>query len=185
MSSGGCGDSTPTPWRRCRSAGKRAAQRHGRDVVRADDQASGFRQPQAPDAFTGHDRIPASESSAWDRRFSAATRSTCQATTQRASLTRADVADRAARAQRYSVGRRACRCRTARRPAHISNLLSRRSRIRAVRSRGNVRPLRVERTVSAAVVRTGAADEGSERQEVRPGAARCARRRQRMSATHA
>ena len=32
----------------------------------------GFREPQAPDAFTGHDRIPASESGVWNRRFSTA-----------------------------------------------------------------------------------------------------------------
>ena len=50
---------------------KRAAQRHGRDIVRADDAASWFREPQAPDALTGHDRIPASESGVWNRRFSA------------------------------------------------------------------------------------------------------------------
>ena len=37
--------------------GKRAAQRHGRDIVRADNQASWFRELQAPDAFTGHDRV--------------------------------------------------------------------------------------------------------------------------------
>ena len=50
--------------------GKRAAQRHGRDIVRADDQAPWFRELQAPDAFTGHDRIPASECGVWSRRFS-------------------------------------------------------------------------------------------------------------------
>ena len=51
--------------------GKGAVQRYGRDIVRADNSASWFRESQAPDALTGHDRIPASESGVWNRRFSA------------------------------------------------------------------------------------------------------------------
>ena len=103
------------------------------------------------------------------------TRSTFQTTRRAASFKRSASRRSCGSRRALSVGCRACRCRTARRPAHISNLLSRGSRIRAFRSRGNVRSLRVERTVSAALVRTGVADESSERQEVRPGAPRCAR----------
>ena len=81
--------------------GKRAAQRHGRDIVRADDQASWFREPQArrrlhrsrsntcvrerclePTIFLGLDRA-------------------FQTTSRAASFKRSDVADRAARAQRF------------------------------------------------------------------------------------
>ena len=114
--------------------GKRAAQRHGRDIVRADDQAPWFREPQALDAFTGHDRIPASECGLWSRRFSSDSVGRSRRQHERPSFKRSDLADRAARAQRFLVGCRACRCRTARRPAHLSDLLSRGSRIRAFRS---------------------------------------------------
>ena len=145
----------------------------------------GFANHKRQTPFTGHDRIPASESGVWSRRFSSDSIDRSGRQHERRASSAADLADRAARAQRFLLGCRACRCRTARRPAHISNLLSRGSRIRAFRSRGDVRSLRVERTVSAALVRTGVADQGSERQEVRPGASRCSRRRQRMSATHA
>ena len=144
----------------------------------------GFANHKRDDAFTGHDRIPASECGVWSRRFSSDSvgRSSRQHSAEFQALSsRRSCGSRPA----LSLGCRACRCRAARRPAHLSNLLSRGSRIRAFRSRGDLRSLRVERTVSASLVRAGVADQGSERQEVRPGASRCSRRRQRMSATHA
>ena len=158
--------------------GKRAAQRHGRDIVRADDQAPWFRKLQAVDPFTGHDRIPASECGALEPTTFLGLGRSFQPTTTAPSFKRSHLADRAARAAALSLGCRACGCRAARRPAHLSDLLSRGSRIRSFQIDEAISVLlRVERTVSAAVVRTGVADEGSERQEVRSGASRCARRR--------
>ena len=185
MSSGGCEDSTA-------GAVETMQKRLAREL-RSDTAATSCAQTTRLPGFANHKRQTPSPVTIEYLRPSAVfgaddfprdSIESCQPTSERASFKRSDLADRAARAERYSLGRRACRCRTARRPAHISNLLSRGSRIRAFRSRGDVRPLRVERTVSAAVVRTGVADESSERQEVRPGAARCASP-QRMSATHA
>ena len=177
MSSGGCGDST--------AARVETMQKPLARELRSDTAATSCAQTTRLPGFVNHKREtpspvtieylrPRAVSGPDD--FPPRSIERAEASSEPRVVTRADVADRAARAQRFLVGRRACRCRTARRPAHISNLLPGRSRIRPVRSRGDVRPLRVERTMSAAVVRTGAADESSERTEVRAGAARCASR---------
>ena len=107
-----------------------------------------------------------------NRRFSAGSIDSSQTPAERHVSSAVMFADRAARAQRFLL---------AVEPAvagQHGDLRTFRICCRVVRGfelsdrRGDVRSLRVERTVSAAVVRTGVADQGSERQEVRPRASR-------------
>ena len=61
----------------------------------------GFANHKRQTPFTGHDRIPASECGVWSRRFSSDSIGQFQPTTRAPSFKRSDLADRAARAQRF------------------------------------------------------------------------------------
>ena len=71
MSSGGSEDSTPAPWKRCRSDWQEScAATRPRHRARRRPGFLVSRTTSAQTPFTGHDRIPASECGVWSRRFS-------------------------------------------------------------------------------------------------------------------
>ena len=89
------------PWRRCRSDWRvSCAATRPRHRVRRRPRLPGFREPQAPDAFTGHDRVPAADERCRTDRFSAGSTSTSLGS-RRATAIRAACCRRAARALRF------------------------------------------------------------------------------------